>query len=207
MADFKQTEVSKNEYIHTIELQQTADSINDINVKRENTIKNKSAQIEVRKTKFFEACTAIKDATQDDEKAAHAVDAVNEAIERMQTNRTESEKLYEELVTLTIDAGRDVSEVKHEWIAQSEKQFSEMLSAGKILISKHTKPKEVIRKESSGSSSIRPPKLEFDKFCGDMRKYPSFKRDFLKHIKPRYSGGEEAFVLKSYLDGEILNFS
>ena len=46
---------------------------------------------------------------------------------------------------------------------------------------------------------IRFEKIKFDTFKGDIRKYPCFRKEFKKHIKPQYNKEEEAFVLKSYL--------
>ena len=42
-------------------------------------------------------------------------------------------------------------------------------------------------------------KLKFDEFDGTLRKYPKFKQEFIKIIKPRCGKEEEAFALRSYL--------
>ncbi len=57
--------------------------------------------------------------------------------------------------------------------------------------------------ESSEGGAIRLEKLKFEPFSGELRKYPRFKEEFLKHVKPRYKPHEEAFVLKSYLATDI----
>lgn len=48
-------------------------------------------------------------------------------------------------------------------------------------------------------------KIKFDPFKGDLRKYPKFKEEFLKHIEPLYKPSEEAFVLRHYLSDEVRN--
>ena len=45
--------------------------------------------------------------------------------------------------------------------------------------------------------------MKFEPFSGEVRKYPRFKEEFLKHIKPQYESHEESFVLKSYLAPDI----
>ena len=57
--------------------------------------------------------------------------------------------------------------------------------------------------DNSPSSSIRLKKLRFQKFDGDIRKYPKFKAEFQKYIQPLCKSDEIAFILKSYLIDEI----
>ena len=56
-----------------------------------------------------------------------------------------------------------------------------------------------VMKSSHSESVIRVEKLKFQLFCGDIRKYPEFKAEFLQHVEPRCRKAELAFVLKSYL--------
>ena len=142
MAELEETELAKDDYIQSIEQQQTADSLNNSKQTRANNLKKKEAQLEIRKTKFLEACTSINNATQDTEKTEHVVDAMKEAVERMQTSKKEIEQLHEDIVALTIEDGEDASTVQHEWITQYEKQFSELMSTSAIMISKYSKQTE-----------------------------------------------------------------
>ena len=48
-------------------------------------------------------------------------------------------------------------------------------------------------------------KIKFDPLKGDLRKYPKFKEEFLKHIEPLYKPSKEAFVLRHYLSDEVRN--
>ena len=53
------------------------------------------------------------------------------------------------------------------------------------------------------SSSIGLEKMKFEPFSGELRKYPRFKEEFIKHVKPSYKPHEEAFVLKPYFTPNI----
>ena len=47
--------------------------------------------------------------------------------------------------------------------------------------------------------------MKFESFGGDLRRYPRFKEEFLKYVKPTFKPSEEAFVLKSYLERHVRN--
>ena len=53
------------------------------------------------------------------------------------------------------------------------------------------------------SSSIKLEKIRFRQFTGDIRQYPKFKADFMKHIQPLCNANEVAFVIKSHLSEEV----
>ena len=75
-----------------------------------------------------------------------------------------------------------------------------------IFISRNSTERETSTscdKPGAGTTGIRLEKLKFDPFRGNLRKYPRFKEEFLKHIKPLYKPSEEAFALRSYLSDEI----
>ena len=50
---------------------------------------------------------------------------------------------------------------------------------------------------------IRLERIKFDIFNGNIRNYPIFKSEFMKHIKPLHHPHEEAVVLKSYITSDI----
>ena len=45
--------------------------------------------------------------------------------------------------------------------------------------------------------------MKFSTFKGDIRRYPQFKTEFIKHVAPQCTGDQLAFILKSYLSAEI----
>jgi hypothetical protein len=72
-------------------------------------------------------------------------------------------------------------------------------------IEKRNKPKPTVtQKKEDGESTrlpnaIKPDKVKFQQFNGDIRKYPQFRREFQAHMEPLYQKQQLAFVLKSYL--------
>lgn len=56
---------------------------------------------------------------------------------------------------------------------------------------------------TSKSIGISLERIKFDIFDGNIRNYPIFKSEFLKHIKPLHHPHEEAVVLKSYIAVDI----
>ena len=58
-------------------------------------------------------------------------------------------------------------------------------------------------KEADSKTQIKLPKLELDKFCGDLRAYPAWKSTFQEHISPQYSVPQQILALKNYLSVKI----
>ena len=52
-------------------------------------------------------------------------------------------------------------------------------------------------------SVIKIERMKFPSFSGDIRKYPQFREEFIKHIQPQCQWEQLTFVLKSYLVDEI----
>lgn len=46
-------------------------------------------------------------------------------------------------------------------------------------------------------------RMKFQVFDGDIRKYPEFKEEFIKHVEPQCDDTEQAFVLKGYLSEAV----
>ena len=202
MAEFEAVEISQLQYIKTLIDEEAASASNSISQKRQNSLLNKEAQIESRKTKFIESCEAITQLINTADKPEHALQAINEAVKRMQASRIDIESLHEDMIALVIEDGKTVADLKHyQWIIDTEKQFNESITAANIFTSKHTSTPTISKNETK-TSGIRALKLNFDVFDGNIRKYPCFKKDFVTHIKHRYSPEEEAIALKSYLSSE-----
>ena len=204
MEEFELAECAQLQYIRSLVEEEAADKVNNRKQERLNSILNMEAQIDSKKHKFVESCEAINQLTHNTDNPEHSVEAINEAVSRMQTSRTEIEKIHEEMILLIIEDGKSITDLKHAaWITESEKQFNELTNAARIFSSKHSTSSDKNNIAETKSSGIRALKLNFDIFSGDIRKYPCFKKDFLKHIKHRYSPNEEAIALKSYLSSEI----
>ena len=89
-----------------------------------------------------------------------------------------------------------------EWSLSIWETFDKLINDIKMFVAQHS-PKVNIEdlnsKEKNLSSGVRLEKLQFQIFQGDVRKYPRFKAEFEKHVKPLCSSNQVAFVLKSYL--------
>ena len=53
------------------------------------------------------------------------------------------------------------------------------------------------------ASAIQLERIKINAFDGDIRKYPKFRDEFFKHVKPLCSESQLPFVLKSYLKEEV----
>ena len=93
------------------------------------------------------------------------------------------EKAQEDYVSAMTHSNRELTDDDKEWIVRIIKVFNGIYDECKLFISMHGE-------------------MKFEPFSGELRKYPRFKEEFLKHIKPRYES-QEAFVLKSYLAPDI----
>ena len=71
-------------------------------------------------------------------------------------------------------------------------QYNEIRNECQLLIgSTLSKPKLLTTCGSSNSTNIRMQKLNFEVFSGDLRKYPQFKDEFKRYIKPLYTDDEK----------------
>ena len=127
------------------------------------------------------------------------------------------EDAHDEYVTLLPD--EDGKNAEEAWLNELSDRFDEIeLATGKQIQSiknsevsvrelTHKATKPTLLSPSSASSSeskvIKIEPLKFSKFTGDIRKYPQFKAEFIKHIKPLCSSDQEVIVLKSYLSDEV----
>ena len=97
------------------------------------------------------------------------------------------------------------------WIEELSERFNaiEIIAdeMSEVLASKGSLPsaaKEEIKFAELGSSCIvKIEKLKFPTFNGDLRRYPQFKQEFLRHIAPQCSNTQLAIVLKGYLSSDI----
>ena len=135
----------------------------------------------------------------------HVAEALSSSLTRLGEIMAKCEKAQEDYVSAMTHSNRELTDDDKEWIVKIIKVFNGIYDGCKLFISMHDKrgvglPSTPITIESS---RIRLEKMKFEPFSRKLRKYPRFKQEFLKHIKPRYESHEEAFVLKSYLVPDI----
>ena len=90
-----------------------------------------------------------------------------------------------------------------EWINAIWELYGTISSEAQIFISRFKADSTTSSKTKDASSSIKLEKIRFRQFAGDIRQYPKFKAEFIKHIQPLCSPNEVAFVLRSHLSDEI----
>ena len=168
-----------------------------------NASKTVELQIRNNKGKFQEAYSALNELLFSKGGEKHVAHAVTTAMMRLETCKLEVENAQNEYAKLCIQCDKEVPETVYEWSLEAERMNNEIINKAKIFCSKHNQTQVGVKEDSEKGKGAQLKKMKFDTFKGDIRKYPCFKREFQKHIRPHYSLEKEAFVLKSYLDSEI----
>ncbi len=134
----------------------------------------------------------------------HVAVALGSALDRLDEIKNKCDKAQIEYIAAITNSGQDVTSEQKNWIVKIVEVYNGICDECRVYISLHEKKFELSSvPESSEGGAIRLEKLKFEPFSGELRKYPRFKEEFLKHVKPRYKPHEEAFVLKSYLATDI----
>ena len=180
---------------------------NDIQLKQHTD--NKLAletKIEACDGKFKQTVADINELLTRKTEMEHVASAVASALTRLESIKSETEHNRNELVITTINANQEVPPTIKTAIIETEREYNEISTLAKIFCSKHD---NVSKNTSSPKSTpkentcVRIGEVQFEKFNGNRRIYPTFKTEFLKHIKTKYPSSEEAFILKSFLEPGI----
>lgn len=133
----------------------------------------------------------------------HKVGAVKDARTKLDDVMKACDQIQERYVASLTDKEVRASEL--DWISPIFEVYNKTCTAAEIFISYNScqENASVSKGKPVAASGIKLEKLKFDSFKGDLRKYPRFKEQFLKHVKPLYKPDEEAFALRSYLSDEI----
>ena len=163
------------------------------------------AKIENGEGKFNQTVSDIKELLDRTTEMHHNAPAASSALASLEITKIEMEKNQNELMTVLVQAREAVPISIKQSVLDAEKLFNEISTNVKVFCSKHNTIHENNKTDNTTSNTggIRINKLQFEKFTGNIRAYPTFKNEFLKHVKPKYPASEEAFVLKSYLEKEI----
>ena len=103
-----------------------------------------------------------------------------------------------------------------EWINELEERFSEIEIGALEKIEWGKKPQEVVATRSTNENAvhgimsgapqlgaIQLERIKIDKFQGNIRKYPKFKVEFEKYVKPLCQEAQLPFILKAHLSEEV----
>ena len=127
---------------------------------------------------------------------------VAEAKKRLDKQFTTCEGVHNE-IALTVAGDERAKE--REYMSSITKIYYNLSDKSQLFISKFNtpKPSQTTPTTSTSVAGLRMEKLKFPPFEGDCRKYPRFKEQFLRHIKPLYHVDQEAFALRSYLSDTV----
>ena len=138
--------------------------------------------------KFRKSIEAIKEivASEGSTIVKHLFGAIKNAQKRLEDRMIACERAQEDYISSLID--REVVESELHWIATTLEANNKTCNKVEIFISRNSTEKEASTcdKPGAGGAGIRLDKLKFDPFRGNLRKYPRFKEEFLKCIKPLY---------------------
>lgn len=214
---FDETEIRVDEYLDNIvkvnkevmeqkALAKSEEELKKINESKEKQIGELLIKRDQEDVKFHTSVGTIKqliNPAQSDDNAKHVVEAVRDAQKRLKDRMISCDHTQENYITAL--SNPDVITSETTWIANILEIYDKLYDECNIFISTHGNSNTTppFNKGTEGSSRIRLEKLRFQSFSGELRKYPSFKAEFVKYIKPLYMPHEEAFVLKSYLASDI----
>ena len=100
---------------------------------------------------------------------------------------------------IEVEADRTLEKIK----AVALKQVPTAVMKTEVLDHSQISPQYMGETELLPGSSIQLERIKLDPFKGDIRKYPKFKEQFEKYVKPLCRPSQLPFVLKSYLDDEV----
>ena len=138
------------------------------------------------------------------DKFEYMAEALKEAELRLKEQMEICDRIQEKYISSLLT--EQDTEKEKEWSLSIRETFDKLINAIKMFVAQHSPRvniEDLNSKEKNRSSGVRLEKLQFQIFQGDVRKYPRFKAEFEKHVKPLCSSNQVAFVLKSYLSEEI----
>ena len=113
-------------------------------------------------------------------------------------------------ISFISDEDQDLMASEEKWMNEIQVRFSKIeIEFDKHLEKRNRLPKPTVTqlKENGESTrlanALKPDKVKFQQFNGDIRKYPQFRREFQAHMEPLYQTQQLAFVLKSYLSESV----
>ena len=128
------------------------------------------------------------------------VSTMVEARKRLDKQFTTCEEIQNELALAVSDEERAR---ERDYMTSITKIYYNLSDKSQMIISKFKKTSHSSPVTSTSVAGLRMEKLKFPPFEGDCRKYPRFKEQFIRHIKPLYHVDQEAFALRSYLNDTV----
>ena len=125
--------------------------------------------------------------------------------------RTKWQELQDCHDTFILLLDEDSAKKEEEWIEELCERFEAIEADTDKSLQKFRKVEQAVpdqhkvklqdRGESSAAeqSGLKLPRLELDKFDGNLRKYPAFRECFMKNIAPMCQKSQLGFVLRAHL--------
>ena len=136
----------------------------------------------------------------DEKEPYHIAETINDLLCKLESCLDNCSSIHQKYVTLIPD--NDEREKESKWLISIFDNFHMIHGKAKLYANKLIRPQEITNKKIE-RPKLKIQKINFDAFDGSIRKYPRFKEQFRKHIKPQYNADEETFVLRSYLKENI----
>ena len=174
----------------------------DKKVAEKEKIRLKRNQEESMFQKFADRINTIVGETyEENEEMKHVKSNIDDLLEKLEGCLGRCKEVHPEYIFTVRDETQ--KEIESAWFTKILDDFHKTRDEGVMFSSRITKAgsKSEVSKVSLNKLKLR--KIDFESFDGDIRRYPRFKEQFIKHIKPQYDEGEEAFVLRSFLTSDI----
>ena len=128
----------------------------------------------------------------------HVVDTIDKLISQLEQSFKNCSSNHQAYI-MNIKT-EDEREKEKKWINSIIERFQYLYSKGKLYVS-HESHKTEPKPPDKMKRGVKD--VKFESFDGNIRRYPRFKEQFLKYVKPRYEETEEAFILRSHLTENI----
>ena len=193
---YDELEIRTDTYIEKLN-EQNAESIRRENEKLQNNV-NKEKYI-LRKAEECKFNDIVNDLTNmmNDSYFSGTKDTLIAALKRLQLCKNSCDNVHLDYIKSLSNI--EEKEREGQWVIDIAKEYNRINNETTEYISRINLNVE----QHITQSPVKIERIKFENFNGDLRRYPRFKEEFLKHIKPTYKSSEEAFVLKSYLEKHI----
>ena len=154
------------------------------------------------KAKFTRSLNGLNTAQQ----ANNSIHVLKDLYAELKIAYTELENKNDCYIELLDEDNEDDKKNAEEATTYFEEQYTKYLAAKTIMIDKLAETADqkepVDQKPKNNDSNVRVKKLDAPSFSGNIRNYPSFKREFQSHMVPSF-GENCCFALKSCLSDEL----
>jgi len=138
---------------------------------------------------------------------------VNTRYEDLKVRWEKLQEAHDEYVSHLVDTDTVESTVAEQWLDEIIERFDDIeVKVGQKLkgLKSETQGQalpntvsENMSRTASGKGVVKIERMKFQVFDGDIKKYPEFKEEFVKHVQPQCDDRDQAFMLKSYLSESV----